>query len=66
MPLSPRIERAYVYHWRPASRKGATWDSAVVDKRGRPREAFSVVARAVAKANASRRSAAARSSAASR
>ncbi len=59
VPLSSRIERAYVYHWRPASRKGATWDSAVVDKRGRPREAFTVVARAVAKANAARRPAAA-------
>ncbi len=57
LPLSPRIERAYVYHWRPASRKGATWDSAVVDNRGRPRPSFDVVARAVARANAARGSA---------
>jgi hypothetical protein len=57
MPLNRRIERAYVYHWSPAGRPGATWDSAVVDKRGRPRRAYDVVAKAVRKANAARRAA---------
>ena len=54
VPLSSRIQRVYVYHWSPAVRKDATWDSAVLDKRGRARPAFKVVASAVRKAKAAR------------
>jgi hypothetical protein len=40
--LSPRITRVYFYHWSfPAKR--STWDSAFMDRRGRPRPAFRVL-----------------------
>lgn len=42
VPLSSRIRRVYLYHWNPMSSKD-TWDSALIDKYGRPREAFRVV-----------------------
>jgi len=42
VPLSPRIRRVYLYHWNPAGPRD-TWDSALVDAEGRPREAFRVV-----------------------
>ncbi len=58
VPLSRRIDRVYVYHWRPAVAEGATWDSAVTDRRGKERPAFEVVASAVRKSNAARRRAA--------
>jgi hypothetical protein len=37
--LSPRVTRVYFYNWRP----GPTWDSALMDKRGRPRPAYKVL-----------------------
>ncbi len=54
VPLSPRIRRVYLYHWNPAGPKD-TWDSALIDKRGRPREAFRVVRARVERARAARR-----------
>ncbi len=42
VPLSPRVRRVYLYHWDPAG-PDDTWDSALLDKHGRPREAFRVV-----------------------
>jgi hypothetical protein len=39
--LSPRVQRVYLYHWTPA--KGATWDSALLNRRGKPRPAYRVV-----------------------
>ena len=54
IPLSPRIRRVYLYHWQTQGPE-ATWDSAVLDPRGRPRPAFSVVARYVARAQKARR-----------
>lgn len=42
VPLSARIRRVYLYHWSPAGPKDK-WDSALLDKYGRPREAFRVV-----------------------
>jgi hypothetical protein len=40
--LSPRVRRVYFYHWT-APAPGATWDSALIDRRGRPRPAYAVV-----------------------
>jgi len=42
VPLSPRIRRVYLYHW---DSVGAVdgWDSALLDLKGRPREALRVV-----------------------
>jgi hypothetical protein len=37
--LSPRVTRVYFYNWTP----GPTWDSALTDKRGRPRPAYDVL-----------------------
>ncbi len=54
VPMSRRIERVYVYHWLPDMRPTALWDSAVIDKRGRARPAFKVVARAVRASTAAR------------
>jgi hypothetical protein len=54
IPLSPRIRRVYLYHWQTQGPE-ATWDSAVLDPRGRPRPAFSVIARYVARAQKARR-----------
>jgi len=42
VPLSSRVRRVYVYHWDPAGSED-TWDSALIDENGRPREAFRVV-----------------------
>ena len=41
--LSPRVRRVYVYHWMPQRSKLPTWDSALVDPRGRPRPAYAVL-----------------------
>ena len=52
VPLSPRIRRVYLYHWNSSSTSD-TWDSALIDARGTPREAFRVVlARVLAAARA--------------
>jgi hypothetical protein len=48
VPLSSRIKRVYVYHWNPA-KTPVTWDSALLDKRGRPRPAWRVVRRVLAR-----------------
>jgi hypothetical protein len=37
--LSPRVKRVYFYNWTP----GPTWDSGLMDRRGRPRPAYSVI-----------------------
>ena len=39
--LFPRVKRVYFYNWNP----GPTWDSALMDKRGRPRPAYRVLQR---------------------
>jgi hypothetical protein len=60
--LSPRVRRIYFYHWMPSIKKQASWDSALVDRRGKPRPAYNVLARYVRKFAriAARRKAAAR------
>jgi hypothetical protein len=40
---SERVKRVYIYHWRPAREADARWDSALVDRHGRPRPAYSVL-----------------------
>jgi hypothetical protein len=40
--LSRRVRRVYIYHWTAPAPK-ATWDSALLDRRGRPRPAYAVV-----------------------
>jgi hypothetical protein len=37
--LSPRVKRVYFYNWMP----GPTWDSGLMDRRGRPRPAYQVI-----------------------
>ena len=59
-PLSPRVRRVYFYHWT-APAPDATWDSALMDRRGRPRPAYAVVRTFVRRLRAaSRKRAAAR------
>jgi hypothetical protein len=41
--LSPRIRRVYFYHWQPSKDRLPTWDSALVDPRGKPRPAYKVL-----------------------
>jgi hypothetical protein len=41
--LSPRVRRIYLYHWMPSTAKLPSWDSALVDPRGKPRPAYAVV-----------------------
>jgi hypothetical protein len=41
--LSPRIRRVYFYHWQPSRDPLPTWDSALVDPRGKPRPAYQVL-----------------------
>jgi hypothetical protein len=41
--LSSRVDRVYVYHFMPSLRKGATWDSALIDARGKARPSYRVV-----------------------
>ncbi|HEX8105381.1 MAG TPA: hypothetical protein VF533_22385 [Solirubrobacteraceae bacterium] len=40
--LSPRIKRVYLYHWRPGE-QDAQWDSALLNRHGRPRPAYTVL-----------------------
>jgi hypothetical protein len=47
--LSSRVDRVYFYHFMPSPRKGATWDSALIDKNGRPRPSYRVVSSYVKK-----------------
>lgn len=46
VPLSRRITRVYLYEWNATSRRD-TWDTALIDPKGRSRPAFSVVRRVV-------------------
>lgn len=46
VPLSPRIERVYIYHWRAGGPK-ETWDSALFTPGGRPRDAYGIVKRQI-------------------
>ena len=41
--LSPRVRRIYFYHWQPAKGALPSWDSALVDPRGKPRPAYRVL-----------------------
>jgi hypothetical protein len=47
--LSPRVRRIYFYHWMPSPKRNASWDSALVDRRGKPRPAYKVLATYVRK-----------------
>ncbi|HYF25603.1 MAG TPA: hypothetical protein VD931_07695 [Baekduia sp.] len=58
VPLSRRVKRVYLYHWNPKGRR-PSWDSALLDRRGRPRPAFLVLRRQL-RVLAARRAAAAR------
>lgn len=51
VPMSPRITRVYLYHWSPSTRRD-TWDSALVNIHGRPREALRVLRSRVRKIRA--------------
>jgi polysaccharide biosynthesis protein PslG len=42
--LSPRVRRIYFYQWMPSPKKNSSWDSALVDRRGKPRPAYKVLA----------------------
>lgn len=46
LPMSSRITRVYVYHWRAGGPK-ENWDSALFTPGGRPREAYKVVKRQI-------------------
>ena len=37
------IKRVYFYHWAPAPTTRPTWDSALVDRRSKPRPAYNVL-----------------------
>jgi hypothetical protein len=41
--LSRRVRRVYLYHWSPPPGLVPTWDSALVDSRDRPRPAYGVL-----------------------
>jgi polysaccharide biosynthesis protein PslG len=41
--LSSRVKRVYFYQWMPDPNTHATWDSALVDRHGRPRPALGVL-----------------------
>jgi hypothetical protein len=43
--LSHRVRRIYIYHWMPQKVRLPTWDSALVDRRGKPRPAYTVLKR---------------------
>jgi hypothetical protein len=52
--LSRRVKRIYFYHWI-APDPDATWDSALTDRRGRPRPAYRVVRTYIRRARAANR-----------
>jgi hypothetical protein len=41
--LSKRVRRIYFYHWQPSRERLPSWDSALVDPRGKPRPAYKVL-----------------------
>ena len=53
--LSPRVRRIYFYHWQPAKLPLPTWDSALVDPRGKPRPAYKVLKSFIRNASRARR-----------
>jgi hypothetical protein len=53
--LSSRVKRVYFYHWQPAREPWATWDSALLDRHGRPRPAYNVLRSFVRKIAAANR-----------
>jgi Glycosyl hydrolase catalytic core len=57
--LSPRVRRVYIYSWSAPGRR-ATWDSALLDRHGRPRPAVKVVRTYVRRSRAAARHAARR------
>jgi hypothetical protein len=57
--LSPRVRRVYIYQWSAPDRR-ATWDSALMDRSGRPRPAYRVVRSYVRRIQAAARRAARR------
>jgi len=52
--LSPRVKRVYVYHWQPGARTNR-WDSALLDRAGRPRASYHVLRRWAQRTAAARR-----------
>jgi hypothetical protein len=52
--LSPRVRRVYFYHWI-APQPDSTWDSALVDARGKPRPALAVIKRYIRGSRAAER-----------
>jgi hypothetical protein len=52
--LSRRVKRIYFYHW-VAPEPDATWDSALIDRRGRPRPAYRVVKTYIRRSRAANR-----------
>ena len=52
--LSRRVQRVYFYHW-VAPAPDTTWDSALFDRRGRPRPAYKVVKTYIRRARAANR-----------
>jgi hypothetical protein len=53
VPLSRRITRVYLYHWNAV--RGDSWDSGLIDPRGRARPALTVVRRELRLADARRK-----------
>ena len=49
------MRRIYFYHWLPSSDPLPTWDSALVDPRGKPRPAYDVLKRFIVSSRARRR-----------
>jgi len=52
--LSSRVKRVYVYHWQPGARTNR-WDSALLDRSGRPRASYHVLRRWAQETAAARR-----------
>jgi len=51
--LSRRVKRVYVYHWQPSAPTNR-WDSALLDRHGRPRPSYDVLRRWAERTTASR------------
>lgn len=52
--LSPRVKAVFVYHWQPGARTNR-WDSALLDRAGRPRASYHVLRRWAQRTAAARR-----------
>lgn len=46
--VSPRITRAYLYHWNSAG-PGSSWDSGLIDANGKPRPALTILEKVLGK-----------------